>query len=551
MHPVRCPYPLLVPVIAALAPMSPAARAGAPAPFTEEAGARGIDYTVDQPQGYGQGVAFVDLDNDGDPDVVLVGRAGGQVGVYENDGTGHFIDRSATSGIPFLSSSSGISAADYDRDGRLDLYFSCWLQPNRLLHNDGNFTFSDTTAAAGVGDANSGAGCGWGDYDLDGHIDLYLANWGEPNRLYHNLGNGTFEEVAVALGVDRGDDRTFQGTFFDFDKDNDLDLYLATDKANNCSSPDRHNHLYENVGGAFVDITEQSGTAACLDAMCVALGDFDNNLFQDIYVTNTESGNALLMNEGNGTFSAEEVVAGVESHAIGWGSVFFDYDNDGIQDLYVCNTFFGDNRLYRHEGAWPCVNISGAVGTSCPGLSFACAAADIDGDGDGDLLVMNLSEPIRLYVNHEGQRRRWAKFDIVAEGQDVAAIGARVRIHHGLKRQLREVVAGSNYKSQNEFNLHFGVNSSTLLDEVSVAWPGGTTRTLANLETNQTYRIYPPQRLGDSDESGVVDFDDVDDFAAVLVGADTDPNHALLSDMNGDWTVDGHDMEGFIAAVAP
>ena len=525
-------------------------RAGDPQPFTEEAAARGINYIPTQPQGFGQGLAFVDLDGDTDPDVILLGRADGVVGIYENDGTGYFIDRSSTSAIPPLLNSSGVVAADYDRDGKPDLYVTRWGDANLLLHNEGGFVFSDTTATAGVGDTGQGAGCGWGDYDLDGFLDLTVANYGQPNRLYHNLGNGTFEDVAVAQGVDRGDDLTFQCTFFDFDRDQDLDLYYATDKGITCDLTGRRNHLYENVGGSFVDITDASGTEACLDAMCIAVGDFNNDLFQDIYVTNVESGNALLMNEGDGTFLREEAAAHVESFAVGWGAVFFDYDNDGIMDLYVCN-MFDDNRLYRHEGGWPCRDISGNVAVNAAGTSFTVASADMDDDGDLDLLVMNLDEPIRLFVNHEGELRRWAKFEIVGQGVNGNAIGATVEVSAAGAWQLREVIAGSNYKSQNELLAHFGLNDALIMEEVVVTWPGGDGRSLSNHQTNRTWRIYPPERLGDSDANGIVEFADIDDFIAVVLGQDTDSDHIALSDMNGDTLLDGRDVGLFTEALLP
>jgi hypothetical protein len=296
----------------ALVSVAPAGQAVA---FTEEAIARGVSYNIEQPDTFGSGLAFVDLDNDADPDLVVIGRTttgvGPILGVYENDGAGAFIDRSvAYLQIPQLRMASGVTAADYDADGDLDLYISVWLQPNVLLRNNGNFSFTDVSAPAGLNDAGAGAGCGWGDYDGDGWLDVYVPNrtgtnlpTGEPstipNRLFRNLG-GTFIDVAAALGVAEGDSRSFQASFFDFDRDADADLYLVNDKglSSGCQWRSR---FWENVGGALVDISLESRTDGCVDGMCIALGDFDRNGLQDIYVTNLPFGNQLYLNNGDGT----------------------------------------------------------------------------------------------------------------------------------------------------------------------------------------------------------------------------------------------------------
>jgi len=469
-------------------------------PFTEEAASRGLTYTTVAFTSMGAGVAFVDLDDDGDADVVAVGRADGVVGVFENIGGGVFVDHSATSGIPAMTDFSGVVSADYDLDGRLDLYFSNYFVPNVLCHNDGNFQFTDVSVAAGVDDAGWGMGCTWGDYDGDDWPDLYLSNRSVPppdqspiipNRLYHNRHDGTFEDVAVSLGVDLAiDDRvTLQSVFFDFDNDGDADLYTSTDKGT--SIPDNNNRLFENTGGAFSDISVASGTDVSIDSMGVGVGDFDGNGFQDLYCTNVWPGHKLLMNNGDGTFTESAAAAGMESLTIGWGAAFFDYDNDGYQDIYVCD-MVGPNELYTQSGTWPASDIALAVGVADSGASFGIAIADIDDDGDIDLLVQNSDEPLKLYINHEGELRNWIKFSVFGEGSDRFAIGAQVRVRVGSVWQMREILAGgNNYKGQNEFTVHFGLAGAQSVDEAVVSWPGGHSRTLTNLAANQTYQVHP------------------------------------------------------------
>ncbi len=468
-------------------------------PFTEEAAARGLSYTTVQQPSYGVGVAFVDLDADGDPDIVAIGNAGGTVGLFENLGDGTFVDRSVGSGIPPLADPSAICAGDYNGDGKVDLYFTNWLQPNVLCRNEGGFKFTDTSFAAGVDDPGYGMGSTWGDFDGDGWLDLYVANRttskSDPstrieNRLFRNRGNGTFEEVAATLGVDvaDGDRLSLHSSFLDFDNDGDADLYLATDKGNSSGSK---NHLFENIGGTFVDISGPSGAGISLDAMSIAIGDFDGNGYQDLFCTNTFPGHKLLLNNGNGTFTESAETAGVQALSFGWGAAFFDYDNDGYQDLYVCDLISG-NQLYTHKGAWPATDVALAMGVADPGQSYGIAIADIDNDGDIDLLVQDNDEPLKLYINHEGELRNWVKFRVVGEGANRFAIGTQVRVRTGAVWQIREILAGGNtYKGQNEFTVHFGLGTTAMVDEAVITWPGGHTRTLTNLVANRTYQVHP------------------------------------------------------------
>ncbi len=466
-------------VLASFGLCPPSATRGGPgAPFTEEALSRGINYFTPYGSSAGRGLALPDLDADGDPDIVLIGSPSDVVGVYENDGAGHFIDRSPTSGIAPLSAASGVVAADYDGDGDLDVYVARWLAPNVLLRNDGGFKFADVTTQAGVGDPGAGTGCTWADYDGDGWLDLYVANMGPPispsvSRLFRNLGDGTFVDVAEALGVQNGS-LNWQSVFFDFDDDGDPDLYLSNDKAVPplCRV---HNYLFENLGGTFADITDLTDTGACIFSMGVAVGDFDRNGLQDLYCTNFPPGNPLFMNMGEYSFVESSVPAGVGSYATGWGAVLFDFDNDGFQDLYVCNQD-ASNRLYRHEGKWPCADVAAAMGVADPEQSYGVAVGDVDLDGDLDMLVQNDFQRIRLYINHAGDASHWLKVRLVGDPPNRFAVGATIRVRTAGTWHMRQVLAGTNFKSQNELMAHFGLGSANSVDEIVVRWPGGDVR---------------------------------------------------------------------------
>ncbi|MDX1387549.1 MAG: CRTAC1 family protein [Acidobacteriota bacterium] len=466
-------------------------------PYTEEAVARGIDYLVEQGDwgsGYGSGVAFADLDGDGDPDVVVTGDVFGNVALYENDGTGQFTDRSSTSGIARFESPSGVVVGDYDGDQDLDLYFTQWEHPNALYENVGGFQFVDVTSTAQVGDDGAGMGAAFGDYDGDGWLDLYVANRtlpaGDPqfppNRMYHNLGNGQFEEVGATLGVDDAGS-SFQGVFFDYDLDGRLDLYVSTDKGTTVFT----NRLYRNLGGTFEDVSASSGADAIGDLMGVGIGDFDRNGYPDIYTTNIPVGNFLLLNQGDGTFIDGTAAAGVGAFATGWATHFLDIENDGDEDLFVANN--APNMLFRYGGSFPVPEIAAAMGLADAGNAFCAAIADIEGDGDLDILIQNLGGKIQLYVNHNNDAadgsHNWFAVTLTGSGGNLHAVGARIDIEAGGQRQSRQVFAGIGYKSSSSLVQHFGLGSLTTVDRMVVTWPGGAQTSMVGLPANQRYAL--------------------------------------------------------------
>eukprot|EP00913_Durusdinium_trenchii_P005874 g5486.t1 len=503
-----------------------------PAAFTEEAAIRGLDFIVAQSStpnaGYG-GASFIDLDGDGDPDIVTTGRSGGLLGIYENDGTGHFIDRSATATTTLMPKGGGVVGADYDADGDMDLFITQVLADDVLLRNDGNFVFTDVTAAAGVaGELGAGVGATWGDYDGDGWLDLYVSNrtgsrfpdFSESeiqNRLYRNQGDGTFVDMAPALGVDCFDEPTLTAAFVDFDLDGDADLYIGNDKGTSCI--DYTNKLFENVGGSFVDITVASNSESCTDTMGIGIGDFDGNGWPDFYCTNTPPapGHALMLNNGDKTFDWVAAAAGVTGNQLGWGCLFFDHDNDGDLALYVTHSNNAANHMYDWSETWPVPEIGAQMGVDTVTRSYNVSTADIDGDGDLDLLVQDLLGPLLLYVNNEGSRRHWARFRVVGENPNQHAIGAIVRCYVDDDMQISEVLAGgNNYRTQNELVQHFGLDGACMVDSVGVQWADGQQRTLTSYPADQTWTLFPPSMLGDSDFDGRVSRRDMVALLAAL-----------------------------------
>lgn len=538
-----------------------AAEVQAVEPFTEEALVRGVAYVMESyPQSYGGsgfGCGFADLDGDGDPDIILIGAADGHVGLFENDGSGQFSDRSGDSGLPLLPQGSSFVAGDYDGDGDLDLYFTQLGLPNFLARNEGNFTFTDVTSEALVGDLGGSKSASFGDYDGDGWLDLYVCNYNGivdgtadiDNKLYHNLGDGSFEEVAVAQTVDDFG-YGFQAIWFDYDRDGDVDLYLSNDRGH-LPPLFRGNQLWRNDAGQLVNVSEESGAGVSLFSMGVACGDLDNNGWPDLYCTNLaaykDGYNPLLLNQGDGTFVESSKEVGVDHWIVSWGSIFFDFDNNGQQDLYVNNMFL-PNSLYTNPDDFPFTDIAEQLDiTGNSSVSFSSAVADVDGDGDLDLLVNNLTQNVELFINHEGQAHSWIRYQMVGQGNNRFAIGANVDTRVGRNWQYREILAGGNsYIGQNELTLHVGLGDADIVDEVVVGWPGGqTTRTLTNLPSHNTWTLYPPERLGDADGNGVWEESDFIVFDGCF-GASFAPGCEMM-DFDGDSDVDCSDWEQFLS----
>jgi hypothetical protein len=554
---------------------------GAPSAFTEEAVARGLAFTMGpypQVQGYvGQGAGFVDIDDDGDPDVVVIGDASGRVGIYENIGGGIFVDRTENSGIPIMQQQEGFAAADYDADGFLDLYITqANNRPNFLMKSNGDFTFVDVTASTGVNNgASTTTGPSWGDYNHDGWPDLYVSNYAQSNALYRNNGGVNFSNLAGALGVTGGPvSLSFQTVWTDYDRDGDRDLYLSNDRAP-LDFP--KNFLWRNDDGLFTDVSVASGADESIFSMGIGAGDIDNNGYPDLYLTNVnavdssgtpdpyDGENPLLLNQGDGTFLEDCATWAVCNFNTSWGAIFFDWDNDTFKDLYV-NNQFDPNHFFHCTGAPPCTEMSQALaveGSFDPDFnydddlptiaSYTSAVADVDGDGDLDLLVniLGIDGRVELYINQEGQKHNYVRFDIVGEHPNVFALGASVETTVAGQTQYYESHAGgNNYLGQNELIVHVGLGTAESVDQTLVQWPSigpaGPTRTLTDLPANETWTLYPPSLLCDADSDGI-DYDDFVAFSGCYMAGFT-PGCEMM-DFDGDSNIHSDDVAACYVTV--
>lgn len=528
------------------------ALASNPLNFTEEAVERGIDFYIGfNFQSIGTGLVLADLDNDGDLDIALSGGHDGAFGIYENDGTGNYTDRTAGSGFLPMIKASGMSAADYDNDGDLDIHVPGMFVPSRLYRNDGNFTFTEVGAQAGVNnvDAPSMAAC-WGDYDNDGYLDLYATvrtftdGIEIENKLYHNNGDGTFTDVAVQLGVEAPGDPSLLVTFFDYDRDGDDDIYVGTDKGSKTGLM-LHNKLYRNNGdGTFTNATSEANAEAYVFCMGIAIGDINFDGYFDMYLTNIPRGNILFMYDGVSAYEDHTDAAGVVSSITGWGTVFADFDNDTELDLYVCN-MQGPNRLYRGSQTWPLVDEAPSAGVDVANDVFCVAVGDIDGDNDLDMLVGNRDGSAHIFINNSSDLREnnWIRFNVEGNNANQYAVGTCLDITANGKSQVRQVRSGVNYKAQDEFTLHFGLGGEQVVDSMTLIFNGGETRTLTNAPANQTWTLYPQHRLGDPNGNGRIDWFELTAAIAALTppGQTIEPGQEIF-DMDGDFDIDNEDL---------
>jgi hypothetical protein len=440
--------------------------------------------------GNSEGVAWGDFDRDGDLDLFVANHSNQASRLYRNDGTGVFTEIAAAAGVTNDRSASAAVWGDYDNDGDLDLYVTNDGAANRLYRNNGNGTFTDVAAASGTNLAAQGRGAAWGDYDHDGHLDLYVVNVG-ANRLYRNGGSGAFSN---ATSGPLGDTSSGQGAAWgDYDGDGDVDLYVA----NWSSQP---NKLLRNDGGAFTDVSAVSGTAGASSSTGATWVDYDNDGDLDLYVVNEDS-NRLYRNDG--TLPFVDVSAATRTNVSGTGrsASWGDFDHDGDLDLYVSN-FAGPDWMLRQDACGVFVDVTLMTGTGSTSGHRGTAWGDMDGDGDLDLYVAR-SGSNRLYRNSLGAPayHRWLQIALVGNRSNRDGIGARIRVSTSSRTQLRELSGGSGLYSQESLVASFGLGTATTAD-IEVRWPSGVLQTVAGVTANQRITLTEPGPTGASPNLG-------------------------------------------------
>lgn len=522
--------------------------AAAPAPdFRNVASAAGLTRAV--PNGgqeskkyiietTGSGVAFIDYDNDGLPDIFVVSGPGDVSRMYHNEGHGRFRDVTAELGLTRTGWGQGVCAGDFDNDGYTDLFVTYWGQ-NALYRNVGGKRFEDVTAQAGLTENRTryNTGCAFVDYDNDGKLDLFVANYlkfdfattpkpgenpycfyrgiavncgprGLPfdrNILYHNEG-GKFRDVSEQSGIAKPSANYSLGVLTgDFNGDGLTDIFVACDQTPSI--------LYINKGGgkfedeALVRGAALNGDGRALSGMGVSAADYAHSGVESIFRTDfSDELETLYRNRGQGEFEDATVDAGMGQNTrfVGWGCGFFDFDNDGWPDLLLVNghafpevdrlkidIHYRDRAILYRNDHGRFVDISESSGPAIleRHSSRGAAFADYYNDGNVEVLVNNQNEPPSLIRNAKPSSNHWITLSLEGVHSNRSAIGARVRVIAGDLAQFAEVRSGGSYLSQNDLRLHFGLGDHAKVDRVEITWPGGGKQVESGLEADRVVRI--------------------------------------------------------------
>ena len=495
------------------------------------------------PETLGSGCAFVDIDGDGWPDILLINgkdfpeaknskahsTARYYPALYRNNHNGTFTDVTHRSGLDIQMYGMGVSVADYDNDGLPDIYITA-LDGDHLFHNEGHDHFKDVTAASGIHNANFGTSAAWFDYDRDGKADLFVANYvnwkpqndlwcsldgttksyctpesykGTSCKLYHNLGNGKFEDVTDKAGLGDKNSKSLGIVVFDYNNDGWPDLFVSND-----TQPSK---LYKNNGnGTFTDVGMQAGVAYGEDgvargAMGADAGDYDRSGRSSLLVGNFSNQMiGLYHNEGKGFFLDEAPSSTIGKSSLlslTFGAFFFDYNLDGLPDIFAANGHIEPdiNRiqpkiayrepplLFRNEGHDHFEDVSSDVGPDFrhPLVARGAAYADFDHDGDLDILINNNDGPAVLLTNNGGNRNNWLTLRLRGTKSNRSALGAVVHIESASGKQWRAVHTGSSYCSESDLALTFGLGHDKAASNISIVWPSGTHQEFKNVPANQ------------------------------------------------------------------
>ncbi len=509
--------------------------------FKHNTGAFGKKYL---PETIGSGCAFLDYDNDGWQDVLFVNSmnwpekkgAKSFLALYHNNKDGTFTNVTGQAGLGVEMYGIGVAVADYDNDGNDDIYITC-VGPNFLFRNLGDGKFANVTAKAGVGDPGFSTAAVWFDYDNDGRLDLYVGNYvewsvekdiyctldnknksyctpqtykGQAATLYHNRGNGTFENVTQKAGIGDPAGKTLGAAMLDYDSDGWADLFVANDTEPNKLFHNNKNGTFTDEGITAGVAFSAAGTARA--GMGVDAADYDGSGRPSVVIGNfTNESMALYHNDGSGLFTDEAATSGIgktSAQSLTFATFFFDYDLDGLLDIFAANGHVSDDiavvqpnvkyaqppHVFRNKGKKKFEEVTAKLGRAMQRAIVGRGGAygDFDNDGDLDLLITSNNGPARLLRNDNANQNDLLRIKLAGTKANRNGIGARVSVKTSKGVKQEQVVrTGSSYASQSELPLVFGLGKPEegLMLTVEVVWPGGQRETVANVKPNQSIVI--------------------------------------------------------------
>ncbi len=508
--------------------------------FTHFKGNKGISINLEE---FGPGVCVADYDGDGWQDIYFVNARdlydrGIKVenALYHNNGDGTFTDVTDKAGVPGTGFGLGCVWGDYDNDGHPDLFITQYGR-NVLYHNNGDGTFTDVTDKAGVAGMEFGtyfhSGATFFDYDRDGKLDLYVGGYvafppgaqrycklggvtsscppsayeGSANALYHNNGDGTFTNVTKIAGIFQPHGKNLAVGAADYDNDGWPDIFVANDGLSAYLYHNEHNGTFKEQGSltgmAF------TGNGLTMAAMCISLGDYDNDGWLDLYISDFQgSSDHLWKNDGQGNFDEVSDRVGISvptRRILSFGGGFFDYDNDGWLDLFIANGhvypeveqvtpevhYKQINTLFHNDGHGKFMDVTKTSGDGfeTPHAARGVAFADFDNDGFVDLVVANNGDPPLLLHNSGGNGNHFVSFKLIGTKSNRDAMGARLKLTAGGITQIREIAGGGSYLSQSDLRAHFGLGSAAKIEKLEISWPSGAKQTFADFASDQFYSI--------------------------------------------------------------
>jgi hypothetical protein len=516
------------------------AQDGAPS-FSDQASAAGVDFFHQNPHvfnksNYTAGGTVGDFDRDGTTDIFAVSGGIARDHLFINDGDGTFTDSATDWGMTTVHLGKAATSGDYNDDGWLDMYVTSAgpvgaASPghHKLFRNNGNSSFTNVAEVAGVATtatSEDGFGSAFGDYDLDGDLDLFVAGWKNNNqgsRLFQNDGDGTFTDVTEAIGFWNGTSinvNAFAPRFVDMDGDKYPELLLVGDYGTS--------RFFHNDGdGTFTDVTTAQNAGQDENGMGQTVGDYNNDGLFDWYVCSIHwlsagwTGNKLYINTPSGLLEEVGEAAGVEDGGYGWGAVSVDFDHDGLLDIAETNGdngtpmfIFEQSYVFMNNGNGSFTESALALGLDHTGAGRGMVNFDYDDDGDQDVAIFSNFGTFTLWNNDlSGTEISWLRVFLDTTGNDDLAadgFGTVISATVDTSTQYRHVFGGDNFLSCSELSAHFGLGAATIVDELRVEWSNGTVTVLTDVAVNQTLVVTPPEDdhwtrtgLGIGGESGV------------------------------------------------